>query len=204
MREELVDWLIAVHTRFQFLGETLHLTVHLMDRFLSKKPVSRRKLQLVALSALFIASKYEETVIPSIAEYLNVTDNAYSSKELLEAERFMLSTLQYKLGWPGPLGFLRRSNKAEDYDEQTRTMAKFYLEASLLVGDGWVGVMSASQAAAGALWLARMRLSRGDWNADLAAMAGHSADEAEEAADKLRHYIKSGGRLATLCRKWNI
>ena len=31
----------------------------------------------------------------------------YTADELLKAERFMLSMLQFELGWPGPMNFLR-------------------------------------------------------------------------------------------------
>lgn len=47
MRALLIDWLNQVHNKFELVPATLYLTVSLLDRFLEKKVVSRRKLQLV-------------------------------------------------------------------------------------------------------------------------------------------------------------
>ena len=58
MRAILIDWLVSVHLRYHMLPETLWITVNLIDRFLSKRVVSVLKLQLVGLTAMFIAAKY--------------------------------------------------------------------------------------------------------------------------------------------------
>jgi hypothetical protein len=47
MRAILIDWLEEVHLKFKLMPETLFLTVNLIDRFLEKKQVTRRNLQLV-------------------------------------------------------------------------------------------------------------------------------------------------------------
>ena len=64
MREILNDWLIEVHLKFGLLPETLFLTVNLIDRYLSTKSIYRNKLQLVGVTAMLIASKYEEIYVP--------------------------------------------------------------------------------------------------------------------------------------------
>ncbi|CAN6203945.1 unnamed protein product [Urochloa humidicola] len=45
-RAILIDWLIEVHYKFGLLDETLFLTVNIIDRFLEKQVVPRKKLQL--------------------------------------------------------------------------------------------------------------------------------------------------------------
>jgi hypothetical protein len=58
MRGILLDWLSDVGLRFKLLNDTNHMTVMLIDRYLaSKKDVSRKKLQLVGVGAMLIASK---------------------------------------------------------------------------------------------------------------------------------------------------
>jgi hypothetical protein len=66
MRSILVDWLIEVHRKFELMPETLFLTINIVDRFLSMKSVSRRELQLVGISSMLIASKYEEIWAPEV------------------------------------------------------------------------------------------------------------------------------------------
>lgn len=66
MRTVLVVWLIEVHDRFELTPETLYLTINIFDRYLSRKTVSRDKLQLVGISSMLIACKYEEIWAPLV------------------------------------------------------------------------------------------------------------------------------------------
>ncbi|KKZ60687.1 hypothetical protein EMCG_04614 [[Emmonsia] crescens] len=161
MRSVLMDWLVQVHHRFSLLPETLFLCVNYIDRFLSCKIVSLGKLQLVGATAIFIAAKYEEINCPSLQEIIYMVDNGYTADEILKAERFMLSMLQFELGWPGPMSFLRRISKADDYDLETRTLAKYFLEITIM-DERFVGTPP-SFTAAGAHCLARLMLRKGTW-----------------------------------------
>lgn len=75
MRATLLSWLVQVHSQFKLLPETLYLTVNLIDRTLSLKLISLSKLQLVGVTALLIASKYEEILSPSVQDLVYMTDN---------------------------------------------------------------------------------------------------------------------------------
>lgn len=161
MRSVLMDWLVQVHNRFGLLPETLFLTVNYIDRFLSSKVVSIGKLQLVGATAILVASKYEEINCPSLQEIVYMVDNGYSGEEILKAERFMLSMLSFELGWPGPMSFLRRVSKADDYDLETRTLAKYFLELTIM--DERFVASPPSFLAAGAHCLSRFILEKGDW-----------------------------------------
>ena len=161
MRSVLMDWLVQVHARFQLLPETLFLCVNYIDRFLSCKVVSLGKLQLVGATAIFVAAKYEEINCPSVAEIVYMVDHGYTIEEILKAERFMLGMLQFEMGWPGPMSFLRRISKADDYDLETRTLAKYFLEVTIM-DERFLGCPP-SFAAAGAHCLARLMLKKGNW-----------------------------------------
>jgi len=76
MRSILVDWLIEVHRKFELMPETLYLTLNIVDRFLSVKAVPRRELQLVGISSMLIASKYEEIWAPEV-EFLLFYDDLW-------------------------------------------------------------------------------------------------------------------------------
>ncbi|KAI5461191.1 cyclin-like protein [Mariannaea sp. PMI_226] len=162
MRSVLMDWLVQVHNRFGLLPETLFLTVNYIDRFLSSKVVSIGKLQLVGATAILVASKYEEINCPSLQEIVYMVDNGYTGDEILKAERFMLSMLGFELGWPGPMSFLRRVSKADDYDLETRTLAKYFLELTIM--DERFVASPPSFLAAGAHCLSRFILNKGDWS----------------------------------------
>jgi cyclin B len=66
MRAILVDWLVEVAHKFELMPESFYLTIYIIDRFLSLQAVSRRELQLVGVSAMLIACKYEEIWAPQV------------------------------------------------------------------------------------------------------------------------------------------
>ena len=161
LRGVLVDWLIEVHTRFHLLPETIFLAINIIDRFLSNRVVQLEKLQLVGITAMFIASKYEEVLSPHVTNFKHVADDGFTEDEILGAERFVLQALNYDLSYPNPMNFLRRISKADNYDIQTRTLGKYLLEISLL--EHRLMAYPPSHIAAGSMYLARLILNRGEW-----------------------------------------
>lgn len=158
----LIDWLVRVHAHCNLLPETLFLTVNYIDRFLSLKAVEQSKFQLVGIAALFIAAKYEEITCPSVQELAYIVEHEYSVNDILRAERYMIDMLQFNMGWPGPMSFLRRSSKADDYDSDSRTLAKYFLELTIM--DQRFVASQPSWLAAAAHCLARIVLNRGEWS----------------------------------------
>jgi G2/mitotic-specific cyclin 1/2 len=107
MRTILMEWLIEVHSKFRLLPETLLISVNLVDRFLTLRVVSLAKLQLVGLTAMFIAAKYEEVICPSAAHFIHMTDESFDVEEMLRADRYMLSRLCMERGeWVCPFCYL--------------------------------------------------------------------------------------------------
>ena len=161
MRQTLVDWLLQVHSRYHMLPEALWLAVNIADRFLSKRVVSLVKLQLVGVTAMFIAAKYEEILAPSVDEFVFMTDNGYSKEEILKGERIMLQTLEFKVShYCSPYSWMRKISKADDYEIQTRTLSKFLTEVTLY--DHRFLRVKPSMVAAIGMYTAR-RMLGGDW-----------------------------------------
>nr|ADP95148.1 cyclin B [Macrobrachium rosenbergii] len=163
MRAILIDWLVQVHSRFTLLQETLYLTVSIIDRFLQvERSIPRNKLQLVGVTAMFIASKYEEMYCPEIGDFSYITDKAYSRTDIKRMEIQMLKTLQFNVSYPLPLHFLRRNSKAGSVDATQHTLAKYLMELCLL--EYSMVHFKPSIIAAAALCLA-LKLSDGsEWN----------------------------------------
>jgi len=132
MRAILVDWLVDVHIRFKLLPETLYLTVNLIDRYLEKEHVMRDKLQLVGVTAMLIASKYEEIYPPEIKDFIYITDNAYGRDEILSMEQTVLKVLAFNLNVPSRYRFLQRFSKITGATPTIFSLAQYLIELSLL------------------------------------------------------------------------
>jgi hypothetical protein len=112
MRAVLIDWLIQVHSKFHLLQETLYLCIQIIDAYLMVQDVPKMQLQLVGVTAMFVASKYEEMYVPAIDDFVYMTDNTYTKAEIRQMEISILKTLNFMFCKPLPLHFLRRFSKA--------------------------------------------------------------------------------------------
>ncbi|KAK9064975.1 hypothetical protein SSX86_016358 [Deinandra increscens subsp. villosa] len=132
MRAILIDWLVEVQHKFDLQHETLFLTVNLIDRFLAKQNVARKKLQLVGLVAMLLACKYEEVSVPVVDDLIFISDKAYSRSEILEMEKQMLNTLEFNISVPTPYVFLKRYLKAAQSNSKVEQMSFFLIELCLV------------------------------------------------------------------------
>ncbi|AMD20484.1 HDL260Wp [Eremothecium sinecaudum] len=174
-RATLIDWIVQVHGRFLLLPETLYLTMNIIDRFLSKKTVTLNRFQLVGAAALYIASKYEEINCPTLKEMLYMLDNAYTGEEVLKAERYMIDTLEFEFGWPGPMSFLRRVSKADNYEYDIRTLAKYLLETTIM--EARLVAAPPSWLAAGAYYLSRIIIGYNTWTKKHIFYSGYTSEQ---------------------------
>lgn len=108
MRTILVDWFVDVHRKFRLSPESLYLSVNILDRYLSSAIVSRSKLQLVGVTALLIASKYEDIYPPEVRDCVYMTDRAFTAQDVLDTEVQILETLGYMISAPTAFPFLQR------------------------------------------------------------------------------------------------
>jgi len=133
MRAVLIDWINEVHMQFHLLTETFHMAVAITDRYLQVvKSTKRKHLQLVGVTALFIATKYEELFPPAMADFVFITDNTYTDREIRLMELQILKTIDNNLSRPLPIHFLRRYSKAACAEDAHHAMSKYFLELSAI------------------------------------------------------------------------
>lgn len=133
MRGILIDWINEVQVQFNLLDESFQLAVGMIDRYLQAvKTTKRKQLQLVGVTALFMAVKYEELFPPAISDFVYITDDAYTSKQIFDMEMEMFKILDFNLSRPVPIHFLRRFAKAAKTTENQYVMTKYFTELALL------------------------------------------------------------------------
>lgn len=176
MRSILVDWLVEVAEEYRLQSETLYLAVSYIDRFLSYMSVVRAKLQLVGTAAMFIAAKYEEIYPPDVGEFVYITDDTYSKKQVLRMEHLILRVLSFDLTIPTPLSFLMEYCTSNNLSEKSQFLAMYLCELSMLEADPYLHFMP-SLLAASSLALARHTLNEEVWPHELELSSGYSLQD---------------------------
>lgn len=175
MRAILVDWLVEVHLKFKLVPDTLYLTINLIDRFLERFEVGRPKLQLVGVTCLLLASKYEEIYPPELRDLVYICDRAYSRQDIIEMEEKVLKTLEYKITVPHAHNFLVRYLKAGHADKKIVQLSCYLLDGTLQVYD--LLHYLPSQLASAAVFLSRRHVGRNGWSPTLLHYSGYCEEE---------------------------
>ena len=167
MRAILVDWIIEVHLKFKLLPETLFITINLIDRYLSLVSIKRNNLQLVGVTAMFIASKYEQIQTPEVRDFVYITDNAYTKNEIFAMEHAILSTLNFSMIMCTPYRFLERFFKVASDSQRVWNLARYLIELPLI--EHRMLKYTPSILAASAVYLAQNILlgNQSEWTTDL-------------------------------------
>ena len=132
MRVILINWIIEVHYKFHLLSETLFICINIIDRYLSKKNINRKYLQLLGVTSLFIACKYEEIYAPTSKDLIFMTDNAYKTEEMIQMESDILNIIHFDLTFPTSLRFLEIYKHYLDLDDINFCRCCYLNEISLI------------------------------------------------------------------------
>ena len=163
--------------------ETLFLAINLFDRYIEKLILEKKlteDLNIVALTCLFIASKYEEIYPPYLQDYLDLYKNCYTKRDILIKEDDILSKLDFQVLSTSPFLFLKMFFQYDENYENKQNKnnmdicfygAQFFLELCLI--EPKFCELKPSLQAAICLYLARKFLLYGKnsnskiWNFDL-------------------------------------
>ncbi|KAF5444842.1 hypothetical protein F2P56_033941 [Juglans regia] len=209
MRGILVDWLVDVAEEYKLLPDTLYLSISYIDRFLSLNVLNRQKLQLLGVSSMLIASKYEEITPPKVDEFCSITDNTFSKAEVVKMEADILKLLMFEMGNPTIKTFLRIFNSvAQEYYKTPNSKLEFlgYYLAELSLLDYNCVKFSPSLVAASVIFIARFIIQpkMHPWSPKLQEYTGYKPVDLKECIHLIRdlHLRKKGGSLQAIRDKY--
>lgn len=95
----LVDWLKIMKSRFRLSDNTFHIAIKYMDHILSLKEYHQSKYQLIALTCLILASKYDEldVNIPFPEDFARIAKLPFHNYVIAQCEMLVLDILNWKL-----------------------------------------------------------------------------------------------------------
>ncbi|KAI0511359.1 hypothetical protein KFK09_011989 [Dendrobium nobile] len=209
MRGILVDWLVEVAEEYKLVSDTLYLTVSYIDRYLSFNTINRQRLQLIGVSAMLIASKYEEISPPHVEDFCYITDNTYTKKQVVEMESDILKFLNFEMGNPTIKTFLRRFLKASLEDGENPSLLLEFMgcylgELSLL--DYKCVQFLPSIIAASAVFLTRFTINQENppWSKKLRHCTGYKVSDLKECIHLIHdlQLNKRGSNLVAVREKY--
>ncbi|KAE8658817.1 G2/mitotic-specific cyclin S13-6 [Hibiscus syriacus] len=204
MRAILIDWLIDVHQKFELSPEALYLTVNLIDRFLSVKVVPRKELQLLGMSAMLIATKYEEIWPPEVNDLVCIADRTFTHEQILLMEKTILRRLEWTLTVPTHYVFLARFIKASIPDLKMENMVYFLAELGIMHYE--TIRFCPSMVAASAVYAARCTLNKTPaWTDTLEFHTGYSEQQLVDYAKLLAYFQSKAAesRLQVVYKKYS-
>mmetsp|Transcript_21524 Transcript_21524/g.33180 ORF Transcript_21524/g.33180 Transcript_21524/m.33180 type:complete len:502 (+) Transcript_21524:228-1733(+) len=207
MRAILIDWLVEVHMKFRLVPETLYLCVNIIDRYCNRTTVRRSKLQLVGVTALLIACKYEEIYPPEVRDCVYITDRAYTRQEVLDMEQSIVNCLEFNFTVPTAYPFLKRFLHITKAREVTCAAANYYMERTLQEHDLLIFRPSLVAAASVVLALNHLEVREKDRHCEdrtgvpecLSEYTGYSANQIIDCAEVIA--VKVGEEVVTASRR---
>ncbi|KAG7233006.1 hypothetical protein INR49_007768 [Caranx melampygus] len=135
MRAILLDWLLEVSEVYSLHRQTAYLAQDYFDRFmLTQENVNKDYLQLIGITALFIASKIEEIYPPKIYEFAYVTDGACDMWDIQRTELHILKALDWNLCPETPISWLKLYAQVEaQKDEENFLVPQFPQETYIQI-----------------------------------------------------------------------
>jgi len=184
MRSILVDWIVEVIEEYSMSKYTLHLSVHIIDKFLSKMEVSRDRLQLLGTAATYIASKFEEIYPPDVAEFVYITDDTYEREHVLKMEKVVLKVISFELTIPHAHTFVKMFLSHLGVEDSTMKNLCLYLADLTLLSTDFL-VYFPSVIATAAVCIARHTLNEPAWEPETTEFFGYELCDVKDCALKL-------------------
>lgn len=146
-RFSFINLFISFQQELNLRQETLYLCINIFDRYVQKKFIENKLINInedlnkIAITCLFIASKYEEIYPPFLKEFIDIYRHKYTKREIFIKEDEILSELDFQVIIVTSLLFLKIFCQSDDKceDKQNKDImglcfncAQFLLEICLI------------------------------------------------------------------------
>lgn len=190
-RAFLLEWIIDVHRKFKLRPETLYVCQFIVDKYLSKVKTDSKQLHLIGVTTLLIGTKYEEIYPPELKDFLQVSENKFTKKQVLEKEIEILTALDFNLTAPSAYRFLQRFRRLNDImnNDEVFFYAQYILEISLL--EASFLVFKPSVLAAAAIILASKQLKKSDpWTPEVEKQTCYKRSDLNDAVKEVKLFCQ--------------
>ena len=167
-----------------------------MDRYCDRREVSLEHYQLLGITSVFIAAKYEEISPPSIEALVDITAETYGREQILRQEYHTLQVLEFDITVPTVYRFIERFCSLIQADQVNLHLACYLGEIAMLKTSMYRWLPS--RVASASIYLARRMLLRAErensWPQTLQNNAGYTEREVRETARDICRCINVANR----------
>jgi cyclin B len=193
MRKTLVSWLMECCLFFRLQTETWYITINIIDRYCDARKVSLKDYQLLGVTALLIASKFEEITPPSVKDLVKISANAYTREDILKYECMVLQTLEFDFTVPTTHRFIERFCNLVQTNATNSHLAQYIGELSMLKLS--MNKWQSSRKASASIYLARkMQKMDGAWPHILQNCTNYTEKQVRDTAKEICKCINNANR----------
>lgn len=120
MRIVLLNWILEIIVVLNLSRKTFFLVIHIIDRYLEHFKSSKEQLQLLGITALFMASKFEDICPPKLTYLCYLCEDVYQPKDIVQLESEILMLLDFNLVIVTPLCFIDTLTLYFGFDDSLR------------------------------------------------------------------------------------
>ncbi len=91
----LTLWLLDVSETLKYNARTIVISLDMLHRYLAKYEVMRSELQLVGITCLSIADRFNEFIQTEISNFITICNNIYTKSQIKELQILLLQRLNY-------------------------------------------------------------------------------------------------------------
>lgn len=133
---------------------------------------------------MLIACKYEEIHVPALTDFVDITDNTYTKKQILQMELHILQKLKFDITFPTIYRFLERYHTLSDGSDEGSLLASYLSELCLI--EVKMNKWLPSRIAASCIYISRKMLRQAfPWPKDLQQVSNLTERQVRESAREL-------------------
>jgi hypothetical protein len=126
-RYKVIEWLMNATHEMEFEDETIMLTVSLFDQITATGALSDLDSQLLAGTCLWIASKLEEHLTPSVRDFVYLCTSAYEASDFIACEHAILHLLHFSVASTTPIFYVQSALQVHVADRpHLMALARFF------------------------------------------------------------------------------
>ena len=174
---DFVGWLKEIKNDKDISLSALFLATDLMYKYLALVKVPNSNFQTVAITCLWVSSKYEDITPPDPCDFSSTTEGKITLDDMIACEREIMNVLNFDIAFPTSIYFLKHFFARMKTSDIRGIFAPIYLILTNSLLDLNMCRYQPSLKAASVIYIARRKVAKSIheiWDRSMVEITGHS------------------------------